>query len=249
MSQRRVQQEPAWVLHHRPFRDSSRIVDVLSRQYGRLSLVARGSRSARSKLKGILRPFMPLRISWVAKTELGTLTGAELGGQPTMLLGDALLSGYYLNELLLKLLHRHDPQPDIFALYGEAIAALAARQDISRVLRRFEIELLRLIGYALNLQFEARTQAPIDATEKYQYVPEQGAIRIDDQQPKHDTHVIYSGAALLSIGRMELDDDRVLRDANRLLRDVITFHLGGRELNSRKVLIELKRSGLAPREE
>ena len=106
---RRVHDEPAWVLHHRPFRDSSRILDVLSRQHGRLSLVARGSRAAKSRLKGILRPFSPLSLSWVIRSDLGTLTGADMSGVPIVLSGDALLSGFYVNELLLKLLHNHDP--------------------------------------------------------------------------------------------------------------------------------------------
>ena len=125
---RRVQDEPAWVLHHRPFRDSSRILDILSRQYGRLSLVARGSRGAKSRLKGLLRPFSPLNLSWVIRSDLGTLTGGDMSGVPMSLSGDALLSGYYVNELLLNLLHDHDPQPAIFEIYGRTIAKLSAAE-------------------------------------------------------------------------------------------------------------------------
>ncbi|MEE3237110.1 MAG: DNA repair protein RecO, partial [Pseudomonadota bacterium] len=120
----RVQQEPAWVLHHRPFRDTSRILDVLTRDHGRLAVVARGSRTGRSRLKGILRPFLPLRLSWVIRTDMGTLTGAEMNGAPVSLTGEALMSGYYVNELMLRLVHRHDPQPEIFAIYESTIGAL-----------------------------------------------------------------------------------------------------------------------------
>ena len=140
---KRVQQQAAYILHHRPFRDSSQIFDVITLEHGKLSLVARGSRGARSRLKGVLRPFMPLAISWVQRSDLGTLTGAEVRGKPLKLAGDNLLSGYYLNELLLHFLHRHDPQPEIFAAYGKTIKALGAAESVAACLRHFEIELLR----------------------------------------------------------------------------------------------------------
>ena len=109
----RVQQQPAFILHHRPFRDTSQILDVLTRDHGKVAVVARGSRGSKSRLAGVLRPFLPLRVSWVAKSDLGTLTGAEAAGGPANLRGDALLSAYYVNELMLHFLHRHDPQPVI----------------------------------------------------------------------------------------------------------------------------------------
>ena len=124
---RRVQQEPGYILHHRPFRDTSQILDVLTRDHGKVALVARGSRGARSRLAGVLRPFLPLRVSWVARSDLGTLTGAEPAGPPAGLQGDALLAAYYVNELLLHFLHRFDPQPEIFALYADVIRELGSR--------------------------------------------------------------------------------------------------------------------------
>ncbi|MFQ6004633.1 MAG: DNA repair protein RecO, partial [Woeseia sp.] len=148
---RRVQAEPAFLLHHRPFGETSKILDVLSPNHGRLALVARGSRSAKSRLRGILRPFLPLKLSWVIRSDLGTLTGAEMDGAPISLQGDALMSGYYVNELLLRLLHRHDPQPEIFSAYARTIKNLAATAHVAPPLRHFEMELLRLLGYALNL--------------------------------------------------------------------------------------------------
>ena len=126
---RRVQQQPAYVLHHRPFRDTSQLLDVISREHGKVTLVARGSRSAKSKLRGILRPFQPLRLSWFLRSDLGTLTGAEIDAAPLSLSGDALLSAYYVNELVLHFLHRHDPQPEIFDAYAQTVAALASSED------------------------------------------------------------------------------------------------------------------------
>ncbi|MBT8079201.1 MAG: DNA repair protein RecO, partial [Gammaproteobacteria bacterium] len=115
---KRIQHEPAWLLHYRPFRDSSRILDLLTENHGRIALVSRGSRAAKSRLGGVLRPFLPLRVSWVSRSELGTLTGAEVNGRPYSLAGDALMSAYYVNELVLCMLYRHDPQPDVFAAYS-----------------------------------------------------------------------------------------------------------------------------------
>lgn len=233
---RRVQHEPAWVLHHRPFRDTSRILDILSRDHGRLSLVARGSRSAKSRLRGILRPFTPLSLSWVSRSDLGTLTGAELAGSATTLSGDALFSAYYVNELLLKLLHKHDPQPGIFAIYSEAITKLATGNDVVLTLRQFEIELLRMLGYALNLHHDANSQQQLVADRRYEYRPEQGPVPVGDSHGP----MVFTGAALLAIGAENFEQQAVLRDAGRLLREVIAFHLDGRELQSRKVLMELR---------
>ena len=234
----RVQQQPAYILHHRPFRDASRILDVISEDYGRLSLVARGSRSAKSRLKGLLRPFMPLALSWVQRSDLGTLTGAEVRGAPLSLTGDALLSGYYVNELLLLFLHRHDPQPEIFAVYGETIQTLAATDSVAACLRRFEIELLRQVGYALNVDREFGSDHALRTDQYYEYRFEQGPVPVD----RNDGALVFTGAELLAIGEQQFDNPSVLRTSNRLLREVIGFHLGGRELKSRKVLLELRRN-------
>ena len=234
---RRHAQEAAWLLHHRPYRDSSQLIDMLTREHGRIALVARGSRSARSKLRGILRPFLPLSISWVSKSDLGTRTGAESHGLPMRLDGEALLSAYYVNELLLKLTHRHDPQPEVFDLYGHTVARLAAGERLTVALRQFELNLLQALGYALNLDHDTQSNRSLAADAWYDYRPEQGPV------PAAAGPDAYRGASLEAIRRGDFDSDDVLRDAGRLLRDVISFHLGGKSLNSRKVLLELRRAG------
>jgi len=235
---RRVQQQPAFILHHRPFRDTSQILDVISHDHGKLSLVARGSRGVRSRLKGILRPFMPLSVSWVIKSDLGTLTGAEVHGAPLSLYGDALLSGFYINELILHFLHRHDPQPEIFDAYVQTIQALAAAGDeVAPCLRQFEIELLRQVGYALNLDYEYGSQQALDKEQYYDYRVEQGPVAVS----RTDGPLIFTGAMLVAIGEQQFARPDVLQAANRLLRDVVAFHLGGKELKSRKVLQEMRR--------
>jgi DNA repair protein RecO (recombination protein O) len=234
----RVQQHPAFLLHHRAFRDSSLILDVFSRDHGKLALVARGARASKSRLKGLLRPFMPLRMSWIQRSDLGTLTGAEMDGQPLTLSGDALLSGYYLNELILHFLHRHDAQPEAFAAYQKTVRRLAAATDLAPVLRNFEIELLRILGYALNLDLDAATHSDFETTANYEYRTDQGPVKVQ----RESGPMVFSGAQLIAIREHRFDDIDALRAAGRLLRNVIAHHLGGKELKSRKVLRELHRS-------
>ena len=234
----RVQQQAAFILHRRPFRDSSQILDVFSRDHGKLAVVARGSRGARSKLKGVLRPFMPLSLSWVIRSDLGTLTGAEVRGAPLSLNGDALLSGYYVNELILHLLHRHDPHPEAFDVYARTIGSLAvAGANIAAALRGFEMTLLRDIGYALNLESESGSATPLVADRHYEYRVEQGAVAVS----RSSGSLVFSGRELCAVAERRFDEPEVLRTAGRLLRAVIAFHLGGKELNSRKVMLEMHR--------
>jgi len=233
----RVQQQAAFILHHRPFRDTSQILDVLSREHGKLALVAKGSRGPKSRLRGVLRPFMPLAMSWVQRSDLGTLTGAELHGAPMQLSGDALLSGYYVNELLLHFLHRHDPQPEIFDIYVHTIESLCAADNVAPCLRQFEIALLSQLGYALNLDQEADSHEPLQSDSFYEFRFEQGPVKV----ARSEGPLVFSGAMLSAIAAQNFADSDVLRAANRLLREVIAFHLGGKELKSRKVLIELHR--------
>ncbi len=235
---RRVHNEPAWLLHHRPFRDSSQILDILSRDHGRLALVAKGSRGAKSKLRGILRPFLPLQISWVIRSDLGTLTGAEMDGAPLSLTGDALLSGYYVNELILKLLHRHDPQPEIFSVYGATVERLATNQDVALYLRQFEIEFLRMLGYALNLDHDTESQEPLRPQRQYEYRAAQGPVPVSGREGP----MIFTGAELDAIRNQQFAEAAVLKKAGILLRNVIAYHLDGKELKSRKVLRELRRA-------
>jgi DNA repair protein RecO (recombination protein O) len=232
----RIQNEPAWLLHHRPFRDSSQILDILSLDQGRLAVVAKGSRGAKSKLRGILRPFLPLQLSWFIRSDLGTLTGAEMNGAPLSLSGDALLSGYYVNELILKLLHRHDPQPEIFAAYSRTIERLAGGKEVAAYLRQFEIELLRVLGYALNLDHDTETTEPLRPQQQYEYRVEQGLVPVSDR----DGPMVFRGAEIDAIRNQQFADPAVLKNAGSLLRNVIAYHLDGKELKSRKVLKDMR---------
>jgi len=242
---RRVQQQPAFILHHRPFRDSSQILDILTRDHGKIALVSRGSRGAKSRLRGIIRPFLPLRVSWVARSDLGTLTGAEAAGLPAGLRGDAMLSAYYVNELLINFLHRHDPQAEIFDLYTDTLNALCTCEAVASVLRSFEIELLSLLGYALSIKHESGTHEVLDPAGNYEYRMERGAVAVS----RSSGPMVFSGSLLLAIQSQQFESPEVLRAAGRLLREVISHHLGGKELKSRKVLLELHRGRIAQPDE
>ena len=209
----------------------------MTRDHGKIALVARGSRGSKSRLAGVLRPFLPLRISWVAKSDLGTLTGAEVAGSPAGMVGDAMLSAYYVNELLINFLHRYDPQPEIFALYEQVIRALVTTDSVAASLRSFELELLSLLGYAVNLDQRFDSHEPLQPEQNYEYRMEQGAVPVE----RSEGPMIFSGAALLAIAQQRFDDADTLRAASRLLRNIIAFHLGGKELKSRKVLMEVHR--------
>lgn len=233
----RIHNQPAWLLHHRPFRDTSRILDVLSRDHGRLSLVARGARSGKSRLKGVLRPFLPLSLSWAGRGELGTLTGAELHDAPISLAGDALMSGYYVNELLLKLSHRHDPQPEVFLLYGRTIERLAGTTLPAPLLREFELDLLNLLGYGLDLEHDAHSGEAILPDASYEFRAAQGAVPVE----RRSGPMVFAGDELLATRNRDFTAPGALKAANRLLRGVIAYHLDGRELATRKVMRDLRR--------
>ena len=241
-SQRRVQQQPGYILHHRPFRDTSQILDILTRDHGKVAVVARGSRAAKSRLAGVLRPFLPLKISWVSKSDLGTLTGAEAIGPPAGMAGDAMFSAFYVNELLLHFLHRHDPQPEIFALYEEVLKALVMSDSVAASLRSFELEFLSLLGYALNFDHESGSNQPLIGDANYEYRMEQGPVAVE----RAEGSLVFRGDVMTGIAAQRFSDPIVLRAANRLLREVIGFHLGGKELKSRKVLMELHRGRIPP---
>ncbi len=240
-SPRRVQQQPGYILHHRPFRDSSQILDIVTRDHGKIAVVARGSRGSRSRLAGVLRPFLPLYVSWVAKSDLGTLTGAETAGPPAGMRGDAIYSAFYVNELLLNFLHRHDPQPEIYALYENVIKALQRTDNIAATLRSFELELLMLLGYGVNLDQIFGSNEALSSEQRYEYRMEQGPVAVERSGP-----LVYTGDVFQAIAGQCFDRPEILRAASSILREIIAFHLGGKELKSRKVLKELHRGRIAP---
>lgn len=241
MSSHRIQLQPAYVLHHRPYRDTSRILELFTRDHGRVTVFARGARGASRKgasLMSMLQPFNRLLVSWSGGGEASTLTAVEFDGAYAILPPDRLVSGYYLNELLLKLFARHDSHTDVFALYAHTIDELKTPAQPMRSLRVFEKRLLEALGYGLALSHEAGSAAPIEAGRAYHYRLEQGPVRTHDVA---EGALVFSGAALLSLAREELDDAATCSDARRLLRAALDRCLEGKELKSRQVMLALRR--------
>jgi DNA repair protein RecO (recombination protein O) len=233
----RVELEPAFVLHGRPFRDTSLQLEAFTREHGRVGLVARGARGPRSRLKGVLQPFRPLLLSWQLRGELGTLTGAEPagGGAATLPAGDALLSLYYLNELLLRLTGRLDPHREIYLAYAEAVAGLTGGAELAPALRLFEKRLLDALGYGPDLACDAAGR-PIEAGASYRYDPAHGLAPCRTDAPG-----ALLGASLAALAAGRLADGRTLADARRLLRAALDVHLEGRPLKTRELLGRLRR--------
>ena len=227
----RIDLEPALVLHARPWRETSLLVEAFSRSHGRLGLIARGARRPKSRMRGLLQPFIPLLLSWRGKGELATLTGAEAAGSVVPLAGSAAIVGFYVNELLLNFLHRHDPEPILFDHYRAALDRFAHVDDPEPVLRIFEKRLLQAVGYALELEREANSGIAIDPEGRYRYTTDSGPERWSDGTRPG---VCVSGSTLIALAREEeLADRRALMEAKHLMRSLIDEHSGGRVLASR----------------
>ncbi len=228
----RVLQEPAFVLHARPFRETSLLLEVLTREHGRVGLVARGARSARSRWRHRLQPFRPLLVGWNQRGELGTLTGAEEVATLPPLRGEALMCGLYANELLMRFLHRSDPHRDVFEQYRELVARLAAGEPTQPLLRLFERDLLQSVGLGLQLEHEQGGQRAVEQDGWYEYVPESGPVRRDPDDPR-DSRLV-SGAALIALRTGQITEAQ-LRELKLLMRRLIRYHLGDKPLASHEL--------------
>jgi DNA repair protein RecO (recombination protein O) len=236
----RVDGQPAFVLHTHPFRETSLIVEIFSRDFGRLALLARGARRPRSALRGLLMTFQPLELDWAGKGEVPNLMKAEwVGGQP-LLSGSALFCAYYLNELMMQLLPREDAHPGLFAAYADTLAGLAALADpagLEATLRLFEKALLQEIGYGLTFAKDMAGD-PVLAEALYTYRMEHGAVRLGPGEA--ETELRISGRTLIDLGRGNLTDPRSRNEAKILMRQLLAYHLAGRELVTRKIFRELQ---------
>ena len=226
--------EPAWILHRYPYRDSSLLLDVFSRAHGRLGLVARGARAAKSRWRGQLQGFIPLALSWSQRGELGTLTGLEARGAAAAASGRLLLSACYLNELIMRLVTRHDPLPQLFAAYEQTLGDLAGNEEPA--LRRFEKCLLQELGYGLLLEQEADSGLPVRADCLYEYRLESGPVRCDAGRAQG---LLLRGSSLLALSADRLEDPLACREVKPLMRAALALYLGGRPLRTREVLRQL----------
>ena len=238
MTERRPrEQQEAFVLHAYPYRETSLLVEAFARTAGRITLVARGARRPRSALRGVLLAFQPVQLGWYGKGEVRTLTRAEwIGGQP-LLQGEALLCGFYLNELLLRLLPREDPHEALFGRYGDALRGLSSGAATGPMLRSFEKALLREIGYALVLERDAASGRQIDPCRSYTYDPDRGPV---EAGAGATAELALSGQALLDIARDDFSDALTQQQAKLLMRSLINHRLEHQPLKSRRIFRELR---------
>jgi DNA repair protein RecO (recombination protein O) len=221
--------QPAYVLHHRLYRETSQLLEVFTMDYGRVSLVARGVRSGRSKLRSILQPFQPLLLSFNGKSDLKTLTAAEAPTPPLSLKGDCLLSAFYLNELLIKLLQKEDPYPGLYAIYQNALLGLQGLPLNLQILRLFEKKFLEEIGYGVSLKEDFLSKKPVVEDFFYEFIPEYGVKYVTAAPHK------FLGKSLIAIANEQFETLEILQDAKRLMRIIFNHLLGAESLNSRKL--------------
>lgn len=231
----RVHQQPAYILINRPYSETSWIVEVFSRDYGRLALMAKGARRIKSQLKGVLLPFQPVLLSWSGKGEIPTLTSAEIDQSVFNLIdhelrGDALVCGFYCNELIVNFLHRYDPHKQLFKDYHIAIMALNStnsHDNLGDALRDFEQKMMKETGYEISFEYQADGKTPIDPTGYYHFQANQGFVPVYTSQA-----TAISGQLILSMSEKKSANSAL---GKHLMRDILSQTLGSKKIVSREL--------------
>jgi DNA repair protein RecO (recombination protein O) len=244
MSTDKRAQDEAFVLHTYAYQETSLIVEVFSRAHGRLALIAKGARRPRSNLRGAIRQFQRLRLSWFGKSELRTLAEAEWIGAHMPLRALALLCGFYANELLMKLIAREDAHERLFDAYADLLRLLAApsaeaaqgRGNVEPLLRGFELELLRELGYAINLMHAGDSGEALQSEGQYGFSAERGALA----REAGANAVKFAGKTFLDMQRGDYDDPVTSLQSKQLMRIAIGHHLNGQVLHTRQLLRDLQ---------
>ncbi len=230
--------QPGFLLHAYPYRETSLVAETYTRDLGRVALIARGARRPRSALRGVLMAFQPLALAWSGKSELKTLHKAEWQGGYAPLRGLSLICGFYLNELLLKLLPREDPHEKLFSAYAEALAHLPGTRDHAAVLRRFERVLLQELGYGLVLDREVLRGTPILADAIYCYLPERGPVPAG--HPADPNGIELAGQTLIDMAADRYVDPVTVQQGKVLMRFLINHCLGQQVLHTRQLLRDMQ---------
>jgi len=247
MATKRISDEPAFVLHRYDWSESSLILDVFTRHHGRIALVAKGAKRPSSSFRPVLLPLQPLQLAFGGDAEVRTLKSAEWMGGHVMPTGEALLSGYYLNELLMQLLAREDPHPALFDVYTNVVRVLASEHDevLQAALRTFELLLLREIGFLPQLDHQTLTLAPLDDTARYSLVPE-GGLRASHEADRAS----LSGAQWRALQQALAADApftdtlrasaAVMNELKSQLRTLLHYHCGVSTLRTRQMMVDLQ---------
>ncbi|MGD9591998.1 MAG: DNA repair protein RecO [Candidatus Berkiella sp.] len=233
----KVELTHCYILHTRPFKDSSVLIECFSAQFGLVTLIAKGAKRPKSRLQGLIQPFILLQMSWVGKSELKTLSCVEASVISPRLSGHKLLLGLYLNELMMRLLAHQDPHPALFTDYDNTLIALSHADNESEqqmILRQFELKLIAQLGYGIDLFQDAKTGAPISPELLYSYDPIIGMIEASSMGSLAN-ELIVSGASLIALQTGHCENETQLREAKKLMRFVLAHYLGNKPLQSRKL--------------
>lgn len=249
MSNHRVLLQPAYLLHQRPYRDTSGLLEMFTPEYGRVGIVANGINRAKSNLKGLIQPFYPLLISWSGRGDLFTLNAAEAQGRAIILQQPYLASGIYINELVMRLTQRRESQVELFSAYDQLLRQfqnlhqnIQNTYELQSVLRQFELQLLRNLGYGLLLHREAKTNESVNSTQFYDYQLELGPVKLSRPDDQDIYGIKISGKALLALANDEMilnvKEPRIFNEAKQLMRFVLDRYLGDKPLMSRQLLVK-----------
>lgn len=230
--QNRIALQPAYILHRRPYRDSSFLVDIVTPDHGRVGLVAKGYRQ--NKKQGhLLQPFTECLVSWQGQHELKTLTAIEANTRANFLVGRQLYSALYVNEILMRLLPKYDPHPDLYRAYHDLLQAFTGGDEIEILLRQFELQMLAELGYGIDLTSDAEHHQPIAAQTWYRYIPDCGFFIYLGEEKSNLT--VFAGEDIQAIAANDYREANTLRAAKRLLRQAMAPHLGEKPLASRQL--------------
>jgi len=237
-SNTRQDNQPVFVLHTYPFKETSLVVELFTREFGRISAVAKGARRPRSAMRGMLQSFQPLLGAWSGKLELKTLHSLEWYAGLLMLQGEALMCGFYLNELLLRLLPREDPHEALFDEYAQTLISLSVTgNDSANILRRFELRLLQSLGYAVPLTHNIKNEMVLSEMQYY-YVPEIGPVTV--RHDYQENGVQLSGKTLLDMAQDDYSDIQTQQQSKYLMRLLVAHYLGDKPLHTRQLLMDLQ---------
>jgi DNA repair protein RecO (recombination protein O) len=235
----RQDNQAVYVLHTYPFKETSLVVELFTHGFGRVATTAKGARRPRSAMRGMLQSFQPLIATWSGKLELKTLHSLEWGSGLLLLKGEALMCGFYLNELLLRLLPREDSHGTLFEYYSLTLKTLANSQDLATTLRRFELKLLQELGYAIPLQNDVN-DLPIQEEPSYRYEAEHGAVRVNAAINRPINGVQLAGKTLIDMASDDYRNAQTQQQSKLLMRYLLAHYLGDKPLHTRQLLIDLQ---------
>ena len=231
--------QSVYVLHTYPFKETSLVVELFSQQFGRIAVVAKGARRPHSAMRGLLQSFQLLSGSWSGKNELKTLHSLDWSAGLTLIKGEALMCGFYVNELLLRLLPREDAHENLFTYYMATLNTLANGGNLATTLRRFELKMLQEMGYAVPLLHDNKDE-PILESNTYRYQADDGAVKLSDQVNTTNNSIQLSGKTMLDIAHDDYTDATTQNQSKALTRYLLAHYLGDKPLHTRQLLIDLQ---------